>query len=137
MTTSTAPLKAKEVINTLLDAYEKLTKELGSPNHKVFDGMRKVSRVFAQSPNRETIIELIALMMQPANEAAYYRTVVDPLHKGKQNIQVNIKTGMGMPVDPEMQLEIFAFLDSPEFRAKDFSKAFAKALNERMKKYKS
>lgn len=127
---------AKEVISILIKAYEAKIKELNSPKEKAFSGLRKVRDVFTQQQSKDTIYELIALMMQPDNEEVFYKPVHDPLHKGKQNIQVNIKTGMGLQVDAEKQIEIFSFLDSEKFNARRFAVAFANALTETMRRYK-
>lgn len=129
-------LTAREVIKTLIDAYEAKIRELNSPNNHAFNGLRKVRDVFANQPNKDAVYELVALMMQPSTEEVFYNCVQDPLAKGKQNIQVNIKTGMGLRVDPDKQIEIFNFINGEEFNARRFTVAFANALTETMRRYK-
>ena len=129
-------LKAREVINIIINAYEEKALELNCPKHVIFDGMRKVRDVFLLQPCRRVIHELIALMMQPSNEASFVNNIDDPLAKGKQRIQVNIKVGMGLNISSERQVEIFNFINSKAFRPKAFATAFANVLTSTMRKYK-
>lgn len=129
-------MQAKEVITTLITAYEAKIDELKSPKEKAFEGLRKVRDVFIQQKNKETIYELVALMMQPDTEEVFFNPVQDPLSKGYQKVQVNIKTGMGLRVDLDNQIEILNFISSKEFEGKRFSNAFAIALTEAMRRYK-
>jgi hypothetical protein len=129
-------MKATEIIETLLSSYEEQLNIETQDKKRIFQGMKNVKEVFEYVEHPQVVRELIGVMMQPRNESSFVNEVKQ-IWKTSRKVTIRTQRGMGLVEDTDKQLEILEFVNSDTFRVKDFGKAMAKRLGERMTKYKS
>lgn len=115
----------KQNIDLLLEQYSEFVLSISENLEEATKGMRSLIDVFAYNPDRDTVREMFALMMQPEQEEAYFNPKI------LKRVKVKINRGLGVKIPTDEQIEILNMVDIVDMPR--FNKAFEKALRAKVK----